>query len=207
MEVVPMRIALDTCRARHRFYGLSFWGENGLTIGEIVALAELEHLHIRVSTVGRLRAIGREPVRTRRPGHLSLRFEVSPSDEEVGELASAFDPPIPTPRLEARLLVMQLIVDFNMRESDGRIPALLLAGMAESLAPGDSVLASDGEGAECRAVVSEISKDGRYALLETKGKLRRSRVRPSAGDIFAGTSPDALAAFTSSEQGKSRPSS
>ena len=81
---------------------------------------------------------------------------------------------------------MVLIVDFNMREPDGRIPALLLAGRAESLTPGEGVVASDGEGLECRAVISEISSDGRYAMLETRGRLRRaSSLRPSVSDLFA----------------------
>jgi hypothetical protein len=80
-----------------------------------------------------------------------------------------------------------LIVDFNMREPDGRVPALLIADRAESLAPGETVIASDGEGVECRAIVSEISEDGRYAMLTTQGRLRRSEVlRPSVSDLFAG---------------------
>jgi hypothetical protein len=81
------------------------------------------------------------------------------------------------------------IVDFNMREPDGRIPALLLADRAESLSVGESVLASDGEGLECRASVSEISSDGRYVMLRTEGRLRRAEdVRPSVSDLFAGHS-------------------
>lgn len=80
-----------------------------------------------------------------------------------------------------------LIVDFNMKEPDGRIPALLLPGQVESLAPGDAVIASDGEGLECSAVVSEISRDGRYAMLAPRGRLRRSdRLRPSVSDLFVG---------------------
>src|SRR2546426_8875219 len=89
-----------------------------------------------------------------------------------------------------RLVTMIQIVDFNMKEPDGRIPALLQAGAAESVAIGDSVIASDGEGLECRAVVSEISSDGRYAMLETKGRLREgSHLRPSSvSDLHASPS-------------------
>jgi hypothetical protein len=81
---------------------------------------------------------------------------------------------------------MVLIVDFNMREPDGRIPALLVGDRAASLSVGQTVVASDGEGLECPAVVSEISPDGHYAMLETRGRLRRaSDLRPSVDDLFA----------------------
>jgi hypothetical protein len=77
---------------------------------------------------------------------------------------------------------MVLIVDFNMREPDGRVPALLRSGAASV---GDSVVASDGEGVECRAVVSEISPDGRYVMLETVGGLKRGSVlSPVESDLF-----------------------
>lgn len=85
---------------------------------------------------------------------------------------------------------MVLIVDFNMREEDGRIPALLVAGRAEAIAPGEKVLAADGEGTECWAVVSEISPDGRYAMLDPIGGSWRhdSKVQPSAHDLAPGGS-------------------
>ena len=81
---------------------------------------------------------------------------------------------------------MLLIVEFNMREPDGRIPALLLGDRAATLSVGQTVVASDGEGLECAAVVNEISPDGRYAMLETRGHLRRaSDLRPSVSDLSA----------------------
>lgn len=81
---------------------------------------------------------------------------------------------------------MQLIVDFNMRESDGRIPALL-AGVPGQVAPGETVVAVDGEGLEVTARVNEVSADGRYAMLETVGgTYRESDYRPAAGDLYAG---------------------
>jgi hypothetical protein len=99
MQVVPMRFALDTCERRYGFYGLSFFGDNDLSVEQIVALAgsRLEHLRVRVSTVGQLRACGLEPFRSGEFPHLSVRFEVSPSDEELVELAEAFDPAISNP--------------------------------------------------------------------------------------------------------------
>lgn len=60
---------------------------------------------------------------------------------------------------------MTLIVDFNMMEEDGRVPALLVGSDASSLGAGAKVVATDGEGTECRAIVSEILAGGRYAML------------------------------------------
>ncbi|HZD23267.1 MAG TPA: hypothetical protein VE569_07675 [Acidimicrobiia bacterium] len=81
---------------------------------------------------------------------------------------------------------MKLIVDFNMRESDGRLPALL-TGAADELTLGDTVIAADGEGLEVTARVSEVLRDGRYAMLETVGgTYRESDYRPTVGDLYAG---------------------
>jgi hypothetical protein len=54
---------------------------------------------IRVSTVRRLRQIDREPFRSGAHPHLTIRFEMRPSDDELTRLAAAFDPPIPNPQL------------------------------------------------------------------------------------------------------------
>jgi hypothetical protein len=67
---------------------------------------------------------------------------------------------------------MRLTVDFNMTRADGRIPALLTGPDAEALHVGDFVIASDGEGTECRAIISEISPRG-YALLSRRGGITR----------------------------------
>ena len=92
-------MAIDACLARFGFYGLSFWGDDGLTVEQIVTLAALEHTMIRVSTVRRLRRIDLDPFRSGAYPHLTIRFEVSPSDDELSRLAAAFDPPIPNPQL------------------------------------------------------------------------------------------------------------
>lgn len=97
MEVLTMRVAIDTCQARHGFYGLSFWGDNGLSVEQIVQLAGLEHPRIRVSTIGRIRQLGLEPVRLGRFPHLTIKFELPPTDEELRALAEVFDPPTPNP--------------------------------------------------------------------------------------------------------------
>jgi hypothetical protein len=81
---------------------------------------------------------------------------------------------------------MVLLVDFNMREPDGRLPALLIGAADRALTMGERVIASDGEGLECNAVISEVSPDGRYAMLETiGGSFRESAYAPAAGDVFA----------------------
>lgn len=60
---------------------------------------------------------------------------------------------------------MVLIVDFNMAEPDGRIPALIPPSEASSVTPGMEVVAVDGEGTECRALVEEIAPDASYVML------------------------------------------
>ena len=81
---------------------------------------------------------------------------------------------------------MILLVDFNMREADGRLPALLTDDVMRQLSPGETVIAVDGEGLECNARISEVSPDGRYAMLETiGGTFRESTYQPAAGDVFA----------------------
>jgi hypothetical protein len=81
-----------------------------------------------------------------------------------------------------------LIVDFNMAEADGRIPALITPAQARTLAVGEKVLAADGEGTECVAVVTDIATSGRYAVLAPVGGSwrRDSEIRPSAHDLLAG---------------------
>ena len=61
--------------------------------------------------------------------------------------------------------IVEVLVDFNMSEADGRIPALLEPHLASALAIGSEVIASDGEGTRCRTVVAEISSDGRVVML------------------------------------------
>ncbi len=98
MGVLALRQSLEACRARLGFKGLSFWGENGMTVKEICLQARLRNSRIRVSSVGRLRALGLEPYRSGPRPHLSVRFEGSPTDEELWRLARAFHPDIPNPR-------------------------------------------------------------------------------------------------------------
>lgn len=70
---------------------------------------------------------------------------------------------------------MQLLVDFNMEEEDGRIPARLTPAEIWSASEGSKVLAFDGEGTECWAVIDEVVRDSRYVMLSPiKGTARAS---------------------------------
>lgn len=81
---------------------------------------------------------------------------------------------------------MILLVDFNMRETDGRLPTLLTGDSMRQLSLGETVIAADGEGLECDARISEVSPDSRYAMLETiSGTFRESTYQPAKGDVFA----------------------
>lgn len=82
---------------------------------------------------------------------------------------------------------MVLFVDFNMRKTDGTVPAALLPEQARALAPGVRVIAADGEGTECKAVVVEVFSDRRYALLKPDGKTwnRESNRKLAPNDVFA----------------------
>jgi hypothetical protein len=102
MEVISLRISLETCLEIHGFYGLSFFGDNGLTVEEIAALAREERLRnqqIRVSTIGRLRGLSLDPFRSGDYPHLTIKWEVMPSDDELERLVGLFDAPIPNPLL------------------------------------------------------------------------------------------------------------
>ena len=97
MELATLRYALAACMVERGFYGLSFWGENGLSFHAICQEAGLRNLRVRASTVARLRALGMEPYRSGRPPHLSLRFVVPPTDGELDRLADAFEHPVRNP--------------------------------------------------------------------------------------------------------------
>jgi hypothetical protein len=82
--------------------------------------------------------------------------------------------------------MVTLVVDFNMFEETGLVPALLDRDQAQWLRPGAKVIAADGEGTECQSEITEISGDGRYALLSPIGGTwrRDSTFRPSVEDLL-----------------------
>lgn len=79
---------------------------------------------------------------------------------------------------------MMLLVDFNMVQPDGRIPALIPSGSAWELAPGTKVIATDGEGTECTAIVEQLDMGRRYVLLAPVGgtTVRETDVTPNSSD-------------------------
>lgn len=62
---------------------------------------------------------------------------------------------------------MTLIVDFNMANQEGLLPALVPSGDLWKFPPGEKVIATDGEGTECRGQVVEAVEGprGAYVLL------------------------------------------
>jgi hypothetical protein len=79
------------------FYNLCFWGDNNMTIEEIAKEAYIRHGQVRVSTIGKLRALGHEPFRSDPWPHLTVMFEWQPTDDQIEELVGAFDPPVQNP--------------------------------------------------------------------------------------------------------------
>lgn len=71
-----------------------------------------------------------------------------------------------------------------MEEEDGRLPARVSPVQTDALAMGDKVLAFDGEGTECWALVDEIAPQRRYVML--------SPINGSARDSVAMAVPDAM---------------
>lgn len=99
MESEGTREAIDLCFDRVGFYGLSLAGEEGWPIEQTARVAKLRNNRIRVSRVGRLRALGFEVVRSGKRPHLTVRFRQRPSDEELALLEFSFDPPMPNPTI------------------------------------------------------------------------------------------------------------
>lgn len=57
------------------------------------------------------------------------------------------------------------ILDFNLEDEHGRIPARLDASVQGQIAAGETVLAEDEEGNRCKAHVVDISSSGSIAYL------------------------------------------
>lgn len=97
MELDHLRIAVDRCKEARGYYGLSFFGENDLSVLEIVTVAARPHRWVRVTTHGILRRQGFELRRSGGYNHLVHRFDDRPDDAELRLLAGLFDPPIRNP--------------------------------------------------------------------------------------------------------------
>jgi len=97
MKLEDLREAADRCFTTLGFYGLSFYGENGLSVADIAALAKKPHSHIRKTRVGQLRKVGLNVRRHGRFPHLTLGFPENPTDKELETLIGVFDGPEPNP--------------------------------------------------------------------------------------------------------------
>jgi len=96
-EIGTLKEAIETCADRLGFYGLSVWGENGLTFDETCRRARLRNPRVRVTTIGRLRRLGLEPYRSGRVPHLTIEFDIRPTDEDLAAIAGVFDPDVRNP--------------------------------------------------------------------------------------------------------------
>jgi len=89
--------AVDCLIERH-FYGLSFWGEDGVTADEIAQAVGMPQRMMRTATAGGLRAGGYEPERDAPPPlHVVVRFAAPPTETMMRELAGAFGEPLINP--------------------------------------------------------------------------------------------------------------
>lgn len=97
MELPHVRDAVEKCFVVRKYYGLSFFGENDLSVEEIAREAGAPQNWLRVTSYGALRTAG---YRLRRQGarnHLTLRLNDKPSDEELKALIRLFDEPEENP--------------------------------------------------------------------------------------------------------------
>ncbi len=97
MLLEPLCISAKDGLIVEGFHNLTFWGEDDKTVDEIAREADLPHGQIRVSTIGKLRALGHEPYRSEPWPHLTVRFEAEPTDDELEALVGVFDDPIQNP--------------------------------------------------------------------------------------------------------------
>lgn len=97
MKLEDVKEAIDRCFSTLGFYGLSFYGENRLTVAEISALAKKPHTQIRKTKVGLLRSIGFDVRRRGRFPHLTMAFPDKPTDRQLKVLIGVFDDPEPNP--------------------------------------------------------------------------------------------------------------
>lgn len=93
LRVEHLRGQASLCHEAQGFYGISFYGDNDLSLDEVSRLAAKPNRELRTSTVGRLRKAGFHLERRGRFPHLTLRFGANPSDENLRAVEAVFDPP------------------------------------------------------------------------------------------------------------------
>ena len=89
--------SLRRCLAIRGYYGLSFFGDNGLALEDVAAKAGLPHRWLFASTNGILRSSGFALRRQGERNHLVLRFDRCPSARRLHALLRLFDGPIANP--------------------------------------------------------------------------------------------------------------
>ncbi len=97
MRLDDLREAVDRCFTTLGFYGLSFYGEDRLSVADIAELAGKPHSFLRKAKVGQLREIGFDVRRQGRFPHLTMTFPERPTDLLLESLADVFDDPEPNP--------------------------------------------------------------------------------------------------------------
>lgn len=93
MALTGLRTSVRRCHRLRGFHGLSFFGENDLTVEEIAAAAGAPHRWLRVSRYGLLKEAGYTLRREGPANHLVLKLGASPSDDELARLSRLFDAP------------------------------------------------------------------------------------------------------------------
>lgn len=97
MRVPDLAMAALRSLAARDHYGLSFFGENDLTLDQIAFEAQLPHRWLFTSTCGAVRSLGYTLRREGARNHLVLRFFAEPAPQELEALRRVFDGPIPNP--------------------------------------------------------------------------------------------------------------
>jgi hypothetical protein len=97
MNVSDIKASIRRCKAMRGFHGLSFFGENDLTLEEIAETAGAPHRWLRVARYGALTAAGHRLKRQGPANHLVLVFRGTPSDDELRRLVEVFDAPQENP--------------------------------------------------------------------------------------------------------------
>jgi len=104
MELPGLRTSVQTAFVKDGYYSLSFFGENRMSMEEIIQTAKsaypgaLPNRQIRLTTAGRFAdQIGRKLHREGLVPHLEVRFETNPTDEELLEIEGIFGLPVDNP--------------------------------------------------------------------------------------------------------------
>jgi hypothetical protein len=104
MELPGLHNSVETGYRKDGYYSLSFFGENGLTMKEIIAQAQvaypgaLRNGKVRLTTVADfVHKTGQMPYRKGRRPHLEFRFATKPTDDELLEIEGIFGPVLDNP--------------------------------------------------------------------------------------------------------------